>query len=167
MNIWFTADEHYFHSNICRYCNRPFKNIKEHNETLIELHNNIVDSKDIVYHVGDLTMLSGEHVHRMKGVMNKLRGKHVLIMGNHDRFKPFTYVNELNFIHVHTFLEVGEFYLAHDPATVTVDVNHLWLCGHVHKLFKVSEMKNCINVGVDQWEYKPVHIDEIRRLLEW
>jgi calcineurin-like phosphoesterase family protein len=39
MNTFFTADEHYLHENIIKFCNRPFANRDEMKEALIENHN--------------------------------------------------------------------------------------------------------------------------------
>ena len=47
----------------------------------------------------------------------------------------------------------------HDPAVANVKRDKLWLAGHVHTLFKHAG--NVINVGVDQWNYMPVNIEEI------
>jgi calcineurin-like phosphoesterase family protein len=39
-----------------------------------------------------------------------------------------------------------------------------WLiCGHVHEKWKVVD--KMINVGVDQWNYKPVSIEEISKII--
>ena len=52
-NIFFTSDEHYFHDNIIYYTKRPFKNERNMNTELINIHNKVVGENDIVYHIGD------------------------------------------------------------------------------------------------------------------
>lgn len=47
---------HFDHANIMKLCNRPYKNIDEMNESLIDNWNNIVSKNDTVYILGDITM---------------------------------------------------------------------------------------------------------------
>ena len=44
------ADTHFFHENVIKYCNRPFKSIEEMNQTMIKNWNEMVDDNDIIYH---------------------------------------------------------------------------------------------------------------------
>jgi len=43
-----------------------------------------------------------------------------------------------------------------------VDKNRKWIVGHVHDLFFTQG--NCINVGVDIHNYKPVSLDFIKSI---
>ena len=162
--VWFSADHHFYHKNIIRYCNRPFKDINEMGRKLIKNHNELVKENDICYFIGDFAFLGKSHVNKVESILNKLNGRKVLILGNHDEGNPFTYVN-LGFESVHTSLilpEDNDFILCHDPACSIVDKNRKWIVGHVHDLFFTQG--NCINVGVDIHNYKPVSLDFIKSI---
>jgi len=51
-NIWFTADFHFGHSNIIRYCNRPFLSVEEMDRTILDRLNASVKANDILYFLG-------------------------------------------------------------------------------------------------------------------
>lgn len=56
MMIYYTSDLHFSHKNIILYCNRPFKDIDEMNECIIERWNNVIKPNDMVYLLGDVIM---------------------------------------------------------------------------------------------------------------
>jgi len=160
---FFTADTHFGHENIVRYCGRPFKNADRMDKTVIENYNAVVKKDDTCYFLGDFTMsANGEQIARW---LAKLNGKKILILGNHDRLKAPTYV-DLGFASVHTSLELDlygdDVVCVHDPAVAcTVDRSHRWLVGHVHGLFKHLDAGRVTNVGVDVWDYTPVSQDQL------
>ena len=53
MQTHFTADTHFNHANIIRYCRRPFGSVREMNEALVSNWNRVVAEDDVVYHLGD------------------------------------------------------------------------------------------------------------------
>ena len=44
--LFLTSDTHFNHTNILRYCNRPFKTVGQMNETIITNWNNVVGPDD-------------------------------------------------------------------------------------------------------------------------
>jgi calcineurin-like phosphoesterase family protein len=54
--VWFTADHHFGHENIIKFCNRPFASAQEMDEAMIERWNSVVKPDDKVYHLGDFTL---------------------------------------------------------------------------------------------------------------
>ncbi len=83
MNHWFTADTHFGHANIIKYCNRPFGSSVEMNETMISNWNKVVQPGDIVYHLGDFCF--GRKGYEFDIYFNRLNGLIVFIKGNHDK----------------------------------------------------------------------------------
>ena len=54
--VFFTSDTHFYHENIIRFCNRPFKDVEMMNETIIANWNNTIGQDDIVFHLGDFCL---------------------------------------------------------------------------------------------------------------
>jgi calcineurin-like phosphoesterase family protein len=163
--IFFTSDEHYHHKAMIGHCDRPFKDFNVMNNKLIENHNSVVGEKDTVYHLGDFVFPLHNNTNKVSSILDKLNGKHHLILGNHDELKPFSYVNA-GFLSVHTALEMDELamWLSHDPSIFCVMPSYYWLlCGHVHTLFHVHN--RCINVGVDVNNYTPISLTEIQKII--
>ena len=85
MNIFFTADTHFGHAGVLHHCARPWDNVDEMDEALIELWNNKVTKKDLVYMVGDFAWRD----HRR--YLQALNGRKILIKGNHDKMPQVSY----------------------------------------------------------------------------
>jgi calcineurin-like phosphoesterase family protein len=154
MTDYFTADLHFGHDAIIGYVGRPFENTKDMDRILIENWNEIVQPDDTVYVLGDFSMKRTD-IGFIVARLRQLNGRKILILGNHDYMPAFDYVNA-GFESVHTYFyhERLKVHLTHDPAPATGPESMLWLCGHVHRLFK--ETRNVLNVGVDVWDFKPV-----------
>ncbi len=88
MEIYVISDTHFNHKNIIDYCNRPFKDIDEMNNTIIYNWNRIVKKDDIVYHLGDFFLGSKFD---LKDIVDRLNGAIYLIRGNHDRLTVKSY----------------------------------------------------------------------------
>jgi calcineurin-like phosphoesterase family protein len=74
---------HFFHENILKFGQRDeFKNLDEMHSHMIREWNKVVGKKDLVYIVGDFSFGGYEE---SKSMLNRLNGKKILIMGNHDR----------------------------------------------------------------------------------
>lgn len=174
MSVFFTSDQHYEHKNMIRYCNRPFKHVNEMKRTLIRNHNSVVTEEDETYHMGDFSMLGPDRHKFFEEVLEKTNGTHHLIVGNHDKCKPLSYVN-FGFESVHTSLHLElksyKFILGHDPAMYEIIKskykNNIMLCGHIHTLFKtLLPEEKIINVGVDIWNFTPVSLEQIITLIK-
>ena len=79
--LFFVSDTHFNHENILRFCQRPFKDITEHDEVLIENWNSVVGSDDTVFHLGDFCFGNPQKVIEVR---KRLNGHIFLIRGNHD-----------------------------------------------------------------------------------
>lgn len=176
METWFTSDQHFWHKRICEYSNRPFSSVEEMNEALIERHNLVVKPNDRVFHLGDVGFCNST---KLAEIVRRLNGKKYLVLGNHDLSQSamlragFSIVSK----EIQTRFAENEapWLLSHYPYTaderhgskyqdLCPQDNGLWLLhGHVHELWKQKGRQ--INVGVDVWDYSPVHITAIRNLM--
>lgn len=81
--IWFTADTHFGHANIMKFCpdTRPWKNVHDMEAGLVNHWNSLVGDDDVVFIIGDFAFLSPEEAVR---VLGRLNGTKVMVNGNHD-----------------------------------------------------------------------------------
>jgi calcineurin-like phosphoesterase family protein len=173
--IYFTADNHFCHSNIIGSCERPFRDVNEMNEAMIENWNSYVTDHDEIYILGDF-MYKGTGKDA-NNILSRLKGKKYLVRGNHEK-----YLDDINFHQKH-FEWVKDYYylklegglqiiLFHYPILSWAGSHHgsIHLYGHVHNSVKkhpdFSEKikmlgSNAINVGVDMNDFYPVSLKEI------
>ena len=82
--VWFTSDLHFWHKNICKYCDRPYNSIEEMNQGIIDNWNSVVKEDDTVFLLGDMGFCG---IEKLRTLMSQLKGKIYLIQGNHDSDK--------------------------------------------------------------------------------
>lgn len=171
MTIWFTADTHFGHANIIKYCNRPFANVQEMDEAMIANWNETVAPTDDVYHLGDFSFYRPPQT---MAILERLNGIKRLITGNHDsrqsqRLRGWDYVVPINVPWPLTTSEGGTLWLAHYPTPPGEGGRSWQLCGHVHDSWlrrsdKVSGSV-ILNVGVDVHAFRPINEAQVLALL--
>jgi calcineurin-like phosphoesterase family protein len=149
----FTSDTHFHHSNVIKYCGRPFCCKHSMNEGLIMRWNGVVTKPNRrIFMLGDFAFGSPNAVRR---VLERLNGYKILIKGNHDPGR--NKMSELGFDEVWLNAEAAwgdkTVFMQHVPDRVRHKDYDLHLCGHVHE--KWCKTHNIINVGVDVWDLEP------------
>jgi len=161
MNYWWTADYHFSHFNIIRYCERPFESAEEMNKVIIRKHNERVKPDDTVFFLGDFIFKGGKEggEEKYRQLEKKLNGKFIFIKGNHDRN------NSLKTIITKMYIHYGskDICMTHRPENADPDVP-LNFCGHVHQRYKIKRLNDkslIVNLSVEVWNYYPVSFKEI------
>jgi len=166
MRNWFSADTHFGHQNIIEYCTRPYRDVDEMNQKLIENFNRLVQPNDVVFFLGDYLFHNSPGGKIGEGLTIKaeeyikaLQGRWVFIKGNHDKSNGLKTCIEK----VYIYFGGHRICLVHNPAEADPNCQ-LNFCGHVHtawKFKKLTEGSDLINVGVDQWNYHPITFETI------
>lgn len=144
---YFISDLHFGHSNILSFDNRPFKNIAEHDEYIIERWNETVGIDDDVFILGDI---SWHNATKTIEIFKRLNGNKHLIVGNHD--KKLLKNGEVRklFVEITDYkeLDIGlnnkNIVLSHYPIPCYNNHYYGWimLYGHVHNSFEWNMMEN-------------------------
>jgi len=76
--IWVTSDTHFGHSNILKYCDRPYSSVEEMDAALIRNWNQLISPSDVVYHLGDFTLRKSadEYLQQLNGMIRIIPGSH-------------------------------------------------------------------------------------------
>jgi calcineurin-like phosphoesterase family protein len=189
MQFWFTADTHFGHGNIIKYCNRPFlsreerealrgnararlrlsaETVKRHDDALLEAINARVAPDDTLWIAGDFCWGGFAEARHYR---DRIRCENVfLVWGNHDRGEiapVFTDTMEQGMIRV----EGQEIWLNHYPMRSWNKAFHgSWhIYGHVHGRLVREDERNLgalvRDVGVDACDYKPISFAELREYM--
>lgn len=180
--VFFTSDTHFSHTNIIKYCSRPFESVDEMNEALIKNWNKVVPKDGIVFHLGDFGFMGSQ---KFKEITDRLNGKIYLVIGNHDwkmlkdgSMARFETVSQQLYIQV----EGQKIYLNHFPMLTFAGCwrepdRCTWqLFGHVHSGplnqtgLDNSRLNNLLptqyDVGVDNNNFTPVKFTTVKKIIE-
>ncbi len=178
--IWITSDLHIGHNRDFVYQDRGFDSIEEHDNTLVTNWNDLVETDDMVYILGDVMLkhnLQDANFTYGLSILEKLNGKLIIIRGNHDslgkieRYK--TCVNVVSAGEAALYLDYPatrgyHFYLTHYPTLVshkklkTIKSALINIYGHTHqkeRFYKGHPYMYC--ACMDAHELKPVLLDDI------
>jgi calcineurin-like phosphoesterase family protein len=175
----FSSDQHFFHKNIIEYCKRPYESMHHMHEALIENWNQEVSPEDTIYVLGDFCFGGAD---KTRSIVHRLNGNKILVIGNHDHEERKMLSYGFNDVYQSMSLSRDgiEVQLSHYPywpkpgelpdkeyryqSRRPHDSGGWLLHGHVHEAWKVRD--KMINVGVDQWNYRPVRWDQVVELIK-
>lgn len=168
--IWITADEHYGHRNILRYCDRPFDGVRDMDGSMILRFRELVSAGDTTYHVGDFCLAPADYGRR---ILDGLPGRHILVRGNHDpkgRVRRMGFGAVLDMAILDT--RIGRVLLSHWPFYSNEEVAAHGavgaLCGHIHNRWRERKLGAeypevpawNLNIGVDVRGFAPVPLED-------
>ena len=182
--VFFTADQHFGHANIIKFCNRPFSDAQAMDYALIDKWNAKVPPDGIVFHLGDFTLGdSPDAVHYFGAVNGTIK---ILAnpwhhdkrwLGYLDRYPDYPYRSASNhpveILPPLVMLERrdGEKWplpimLCHYPMGEW-DRSHYgaWhLHGHSHGKYRSERGGRIMDVGADNCGYAPISFGDV---FEW
>jgi calcineurin-like phosphoesterase family protein len=158
--MWFfTSDEHYNHSHIIKYCNRPFSSVEEMNEELIKRFNSKVKPQDVTIHAGDFSWKDE------KTFIECLNGTHIFLVGSHDHWLPDSakhlYSGMFDLGKDCQYIVVGHYAMRVWPRS---HYNSWNLFGHSHG--RLEPIGKQWDIGVDNNNFYPLSLDEITTIMK-
>lgn len=170
MADYFTADLHFGHGLMLdpeKGCDRPFSSVEEMDEVLIDNWNSCVKRGDRVFFLGDFSFYK---IDKAQKIFNRLNGQKFIILGNHDKENSKNRISK----NLPTgWAWMGDRYNyrnKNDGWYIVLDHHRVlpWfkkrygaghLFGHYHG--NIPPVGRSFDIGVDCWDYKPVHYDQI------
>jgi calcineurin-like phosphoesterase family protein len=108
MKTYITSDLHFGHTNIMKFCpvsRARFRNdVAYMNEAMVKEWNEIVESEDLVYILGDVAFLPAQ---KAAEFMRRCNGRKILVQGNHDRKTLNDPVFRDCFEEIHHYLDIN------------------------------------------------------------
>lgn len=171
-DVFVIGDCHFWHSNIIKYCNRPWwkkdesgidvPDVEKMNEDMIKIWNSVITSdKQTVYVNGDFCF--GNKT-KAKGIFDRLNGRKRIVLGNHDRcnFKDY-YDIGFDRVYDKPILLANFCILSHEPLQWIKDGNvYMNVYAHVHtqEMYK-DYTSNSFCTSAERLNYNPIRFTEI------
>lgn len=171
---WYTSDLHFSYEKIINLCNRPFKDVLEMNNKILENFREKIGKDDFLFILGDVSAYG----QKPEYLIRKIPGHKILIKGNHDK----------SLIKRHSFRQCFTDIVSNEIVRDTVDdqevkifLTHypmaewdgywkgIWqFYGHVHNnphggAALMSMIPTAINVGVDVQNFMPKTAEDLIR----
>lgn len=168
MNVFLTGNQQFGRMGAIRKYKRPFDNVEEMNQHLIEQWNSVVSEKDLVFVLGNFVWdpETAEEIYR------KLNGQICVFDGEHDTATYDVSNNSslnIDFIEegIH-ILKEAKICLSYWPLNEWPRKSKGWpsVIGYPDKKYDTSHKLNRLNVACDFWDYKPVKASRILGLFE-
>ena len=176
MTLWFSSDHHIFHKNIIEYGKRPFKDVEEMNEVLIERHNALVKPSDHWTCLGDFVM-GRDNQGRELGILQRMNGHKRLILGIHDHYAMKHYL--IHFEKVMAMNRIDNMWFMHVPChPMNIGSAKAIIHGHIHQnaspppVMKIDKNGKdviipYVNISVEVTDYRPLSLEEIKERVEY
>lgn len=164
MSVFLSADSHYSHRNILKYCNRPFS-FEEHDKELIKRWNERISNTDTAYFLGDFSWC--DH----SSIIDQLNFKNMVwILGNHDKSVKQSFFSNNREVKVCPYMHVEkvnghEITMCHYSMRRWDKAHYgTWhLYGHSHGTLEPYGLS--LDVGVDAHDYYPLSFDEVKSFM--
>jgi len=168
MSEYFTADTHAWHTNIVKYCKRPFDNAVEMTEKMATNINKVVGKTDTLYHLGDFSWGTTYSIRQFRSMINC--ENIILVIGNHDRtIRKNPQLQKELFNGVHDIYEINrkrhKIVLCHYAMlSWNAQYHGSWhLYGHSHGNLEGKHRMRSMDVGVDCWDFHPISMERVSK----
>jgi len=183
--IYCISDNHFFHQNIIKYCDRPFGSVTEMNNYMVARWNDTVLPGDEVIFVGDFAIGWDKENFKTKrdcyrNLLSKLNGTKLLVRGNHDH-ETIDFYKDVGFADVKDSIILGNILVIHYPLKVDKEymkpemVEYIErviktcktgsitkvIHGHIHNNSTVQNEFKHFNVSAEVLDYIPKDLESI------
>jgi len=171
-DVYFTSDTHFHHANIINHCNRPFANVIEMDEALIDNWNRTVPKNALVVHCGDFVWKASPESEKYQNMIKKLNGQILCVGGNHDKGEDR--IMMINVIESRgTVTQHQKIVCCHYPMIAwNQSFRGSWqVFGHIHttpenRLSYTCNMRPTqYDVGVDNNNFRPISYFELKGII--
>jgi len=137
MKTFVTSDQHFFHDNIVKYCNRPVS-AEYQNQFIVDSYNSVVSENDTCIFLGDLSCNLQGREDELKELVSQMNGTKILILGNHDHCSLDFYRSLFKEVYPEYMIIKNKFF-----SHYTLFANSKYSLEYDNKLIKIFKENNC------------------------